>query len=307
MSTNTKWVLVFAFIMLIIGLNQYFGQQKDNSFQSTLISFHPQDIDRIHIKTSPKDSFQLLKNNDRWLLSAQNVHESIQADKVMALLKYLKNIRTQKIISQQTNNWSDYQLAENQGVQVCLQSQQEKATCIRFGNTQFTTEDKKLEAYVRLANQDKVYSINGFSKSQLNTDFNYYRNNVVTAIKQSISRMRIQTDSSSFEAQKWQQQWVDEDKKLLDSTLWTDLSKQISHINATHFADDVDELKIAEEQYAQLNIYTYTDSVQLNIYHNKDKALAFTIQSQQHPKCWMACDSSDLYKLIPIPIWAHLE
>lgn len=306
MSKNTKWVVFFAIVMLIYGASQFFEQQKSNEFKSPLLTFLPEDVELIKIHELGKTPFQLLKLDDKWLLSADNVHESAQNDRAEQLVKLLKAIRTAEIISQRESDWEKYELGNEQGTLVCIETQKKELPCIRLGLFRFSTEEKVLQTFVRVDHEKEIYSINGIGISSLSTNHNDYRNRQILNITDSIQRIHFTTDSSFVAVQKWGNQWVDEDLKILDSLLWLNTAKTFSNIQLNTFADDVDELSISEKKAGSVHIYTRRDSFLLDLFIDSTFTEPYIIHSNQFPKTWMACDSITFFRIIPKSVWRKL-
>ncbi len=306
MSKNTKWVVLFAIVMLIYGASQFFEQQKSNEFKSPLLAFLPEDVELIKIHEFGKTPFQLLKLDDKWFLSADNVHELAQTDRVEQLMKLLKAIRTAKIISQQESDWEKYELKNEQGTLICIETKKRQLPCIRLGLFRFSAEEKVLQTFARVDHEKEIYSINGIGISNLSTNHNDYRNRQVLMISDSIQRIHFKTDSSLVAVQKWGNQWVDEALKIQDSLRWANTAKVFSSIQLNTFADDVDELSIYEKKAASVHLYTGKDSFLLNVFIDSTFTKPYIIHSSQFPKTWMACDSNAFFQIIPQSVWRKL-
>ncbi len=306
MSSNTKWVLLFALLMAGYAASQYFEEHKGKEFKSPLLAFLPEQISVIKIHPAGNTPFQLLRLNEKWLLSVNNIHEPAEEDIVNQLLKLLKTIRTTEITSQKESDWSQYELESNQGTLICLESTHHKQLpCVRFGSIQYSSSEKALKGFARLDKQKEIYSLNGFAISSLQNNFNDYRNKQILKIDAPIIKLRFTKDTVSSSIFKWNEQWVNDDLILEDSNTCESTIKTIANIKLTTFADDLDELALANSKVGSLQVFTKNDSFELEYFMDSTYALPHILHSDQFPKTWMACDSTQVYELLPKNIFNY--
>lgn len=306
MSKNTKWVVLFAIIMLAYGASQFIEQSKSNKFKSPLLTFLPEQVQLIKIHEFGKTPFQLLKLDNKWFLSADNVHEIAQREHVEQLMKLLKAIRTAEIISQNKKDWQEYGLGDKQGTLICIETREQQLPCLRLGLLRFSAEEKTLQTFARIHHEKEIYSINGIGVSSLSTDHNDYRNRQILNISDTLRHILFKTDTSVISVKKWGNYWVDKDLKILDSLKWKNIQNTLSDISLNTFADDVDELSITEKKTVNVHIYTQNDSFLLELFVDSTLTMPYIIHSNQFPKTWMACDSVNFFKIIPISVWRKL-
>ncbi|MEL7220520.1 MAG: DUF4340 domain-containing protein [Bacteroidota bacterium] len=301
MRKNAPFIIIFALAVLAYGLSQYWELNRSARFEAVLLDFLPQNITRIDLQKAGDEAFSIRRNEDRWVMSQANLHETVKASAVDELLKRLRSIRTATIVTDKTKEWESYGVAEDQGIKVCLHQKEDNTTCLRLGRYTYTEQEKRLSAYTRLAGQREVYAINGMAVSLLDGRPDYFRNKQLIQLNEKVVSMKWQTSDQVFELIHNNEQWVTSNEQLADSLLWDNYLQSLPTLEGHQFADDIDETTIKEQLDWRLSIYTMTDSIQLDCYFDSTRQAVFVLHSQQFPQTWLSSDSTGIYQQLSAP------
>jgi len=296
MAKNRLWILLFGFLVILYGASQYFQQQRSNRFHSVLLDFIPKEVVKIDIHKAGSLPFSILRYEDRWLLTQQNVNEVATTEAVEDLLRRLRDIRTSALVSQQQSDWESFGLGPKQGILLCLHFPEEAPGCVRIGRYTYSEEDKTVQAYTRLEHQKEVFTINGLALSMFSGDLAAFRRN-------QLLRSDATTDSLKFSFAADTLRLIRNDLNQVslnnqdtrDSLMWLDYLQQLNDLKGQDFADDINELNMDSLRYWQLAIYQGGDSLILDCYRDTSRQAPYLLHSQQFKSTWISSDSTGLH------------
>ncbi len=296
MAKNRLWILLFGLAVIVYGASQYFQQQRSNRFHSVLLDFLPNEVVKIDIQKADSPPFSVLRYEDRWLLTQQNVNEAAATEAVEDLLRRLRDIRTSALVSQQPNDWDKFGLGPKQGILLCLHFKEEKPSCVQIGRYTYSEEEKTVQAYTRLENQKEVFTINGLALSMFSGDVAAFRRNQLLRSEANTDSLKFCFARDSFLViLNGQNQTRLNNQETGDSALWVNYFKQLNDLKGRDFADDINELSIDSLRYWQLTIYQGNDSLVLDCYQDTSRQAPYLLHSQQFKSTWISSDSSGLH------------
>lgn len=296
MAKNRLWVLLFALAVVVYGGSQYFQQQRSNRFHSVLMDFLPKDVVKIDIHKEESPPFSIIRYENRWLLSQQNVNETASIEAVEDLLRRLRDIRTSALISQQQSDWEDFGLGPKQGILLCLHFEEEAKSCVRIGRYAYSQEDKEVQAYTRLEKQKEVFTINGLALSMFSGELSAFRHNQLLSGEGTADSLCFTSGSNTLKViHSEQNQILINGQVASDSLLWVNYLQALNDLKGDEFADDINELSIDSLRFWQLTVYQGNDSLVLDCYRDTTRQLPYLLHSQQFPSTWISSDSTGLH------------
>lgn len=311
MSTQQRWIALFALLVLGYGISQYWAKQRSSEFRAVLLDFLPKDVQRIDIRQGQEKGFSILRQADRWLLSGPHINEEAKAEPVAHLLKRLQAIRTEEVVSQSAKDWEDYGVKDGQGLLLCLHYNKGDKDCVRIGRYAYAEEEARVELYTRLQNQREVYVINGLPLSFLDGKSAYFRNHTLLQIEDPLRKLRLESPQGTLEVSAASDSsWtVNSTETFLKDAYWNDYLAQLQHLQGYTFADDIDELSLDSMLAWQMHLYTDRDSFQLNCYSDTTRQLPLILHSNQHARTWISSDTNGLAEIILMPLqkWMTYE
>lgn len=296
MAKNRLWILLFSLLVIIYGASQYFQQQRSNRFHSVLLDFIPKEVIKIDIHKAGSPPFSILRYEDRWLLTQQNVNEAATTDAVEDLLRRLRDIRTSALVSQKESDLETFGLGPKQGILLCLHFPEEASSCVRIGRYTYSEEEKTVQAYTRLENQKEVFTINGLALSMFSGDLAAFRRNQLLRSEATTDSLRFSFASDTLLVVRNNQNQVHlNNQEAGDSLLWLNYLQQLNDLKGRDFADDINELSIDSLRYWQLTIYQGNDSLILDCYRDTSRQAPYLLHSKQFKSTWISSDSSGLH------------
>ena len=308
MKRNQRWIILFAIVVLLYGIGQYWNQQRSSTIRAVLLDFLPRDVERIDIAKAQQDGFSILRQDQRWLITGPQISEEARPDAVIQLLKRLQAIRTEAIIAQSKKEWETYGVNEDQGVLVCLSYIDGEKDCVRIGRYAYASEEERLELYARLETQDEVYIVDGLPLSFIDGEAVFFRNRQLLALNQPLTQLAFQTTEQEILARSTSDSsWLVNEVELMEAAYWTSYTEQLQNLQGQLLVDDIDELSLDSMLVWQLKMYSMQDSFMVKCYSDSTKQPPFILHSTQFAKTWVSSDSAGLVDRLIAPWQKWLE
>lgn len=188
-SNKLLWLLL-ALLIVVILLTQVFkfGNTK-NTFNSNIITIDTAAITSISITTqeNPLNTLKFNKQpNNEWVMTENNNNTTIDKQKINGLFYALLAVKPQALVSNNPSQFANYDVQEGKGTQVkVMQNTTEVANFIvgKFTLSEPTApkgatpnpamqqqqqQQPNITSYVRLANKNEVYAVNGMLSMAFN-------------------------------------------------------------------------------------------------------------------------------------------
>jgi hypothetical protein len=281
---------------LIYGAYQFFPLPQKDSFELELINIKLDAVNTISINMPKEEEFILTRSENDWIATKENLNTKVLKPRVKELLKALQSIKTEKIITTKSEEWSTYGVDEESGIQVQVYENERPKRDFIIG--QGTNKDT---AYVRFANEVEVYAIDGSQMAPIRESFDNYRDKTFLSLPASakITDIKLTTALDTFDLKNTGEGWILNEKQVLDSTLIAEYLNKLSYIEGHQFADDFDELKAREFPITQLQITDHHSSEIFEIQCFSDTLNSerdFVLHNRAFPDQYFASDSSGLYQ-----------
>jgi len=220
---NKSLIYIFLGLLIAVVLLQVFkGNKNERSFKSMVIEIDTAAVSQIMITTAKTDKpIQLMKENGRWMVESEE--KSYNGDKgiINGLIQSLNTLKTERIAATKPDKWEEYEVTDSLGTRVRLMNAHDDllADVIigKFNFKQIPSNNPyqrqpatKTNSFVRNADDDVVYSVDGFLKMSFQPDINAYRDKKLLNVKASdIKRLSFSYPADSgFLLQKQNGQWM---------------------------------------------------------------------------------------------------
>ena len=308
MNRNQRWIILFALVVLIYGIAQYWNQQRSSTFRAVLLDFLPRDVERIDIEKAGEPAFSILRQEERWLITGPQISEQARTEGVVQLLKRLQAVRTEAIVAQSQREWETYGLENDQGVLVCLTYTTGDQDCVRIGRYDYASDQERLELFTRLEDQVEVYIIDGLPLSFLDGEANFFRNRQLLSLPDQVNQMSLQTNDQRFVAQvSSDSTWTINASEIVEAQPWNAYLQQTQNLQGQSLVDDIDELSLDSLLLWQLQFHTEQDSFLVKCFADSTKQPPYILHSTQFTQTWISSDSSGLVAQLLAPWQKWLE
>jgi hypothetical protein len=206
------------------------------------------------IKLIPKadgTEITLKREGAKWTVTKFGKEYNLDLSVVNALLGQLLKIEPQKMVSHKKEKWDEYQVGDSTTRVQALVDDDVVADLLigRIGFNQSPAQMQQQQqfggggfggafTYVRVADEDEVYTVEGFLESTFNRTLNDFRNKTLIRLKsEDITKISFNYPDSGFVAEKRDKKWWIADTPA-DSNKMKSYLNQLNFKNASTFADD---------------------------------------------------------------------
>ncbi|MDX1941190.1 MAG: DUF4340 domain-containing protein [Saprospiraceae bacterium] len=297
-----RTILLIVLLMIIVYLAlRYFPKGRDPNFNATFIQLDTTSLASLLI-TSPNSTAELSlrRTEGQWIASNGQVHIKAPADLMNPLLRTLYHIKTQFVATQSPKDWSEYGVSENLGTRIRIYDAHGLREDFVVGKIQVTPAGKTL-SYVRFADANEVYAVEGTPMQNLQLNFDAFRNKNILQLNNinNIQEFLYETPDTLLQFQRTVQGWM-LGASLLDSARMERYLQSLQSLRGETFADDFDEVEQAEQLFMTLTIFEDEDEEQFVIHCFRDstRQMPFIIHSNQNSEAYFASDSVGLYRIV---------
>ncbi len=240
--------------------------KRSSSFRSELVEIDTAKVTKLEVKKNA-EKLLLLKESAEWKVELPNGRKvSAKSASVKSTLGALLSIKPDRLAARNKDKWKDYQV-DSSAMRVQTFEGSSKTLDLMIGRFGVSGQ-RSYHSFVRLFDEDEVYSVNNFMPFSVNSDPNNYRNSVVMkANKDSISSIKFNYPDSAFVLEKAVSgQWIVGAQDADSASVATYLG-DIAYLSNTDFVDDVDHL----------SAYTFTVDITIS---GKDPIQLFAYPSQ---------------------------
>lgn len=243
---NKILIAVLGGLLVIFAAVRYFRTPKlQSSLPSSLIEFDSAATTGI-IVTPGRDRTQeirLTRTSGKWELKLGDRIAKPDQGTGATSIRMLMALKPQRLVSRNPSNWSEYNLSDSAATSVKLMDGDRVQAEIRIGKTGITPGPNGQfgggYTFVRLADEDDVYAVEGFLEGQFNKTFDDWRDKSFTRItRDSVIKVSFSYPAdSSFVLEKRDSLWY-VGGQAADEAKVIGFLGQLEYKNVGRFADD---------------------------------------------------------------------
>jgi hypothetical protein len=247
-------ILVWVVLLLIlvgIYLAVEYTSSADRTFRQKVTSYNADDITALRINSKPDSALvELKKEEGTWYIYSGGKSYSAEPKAVSHILELLNNMSTESIVATKEDKWADYQVDEEQAIIVELFAGDDRIERVyigKFGFKQIPSQNPqqkaqpKMTSYVRTENDVMVYAVDGILRMSFQEGKQSFRNRTLFSCNDpfEISSVRIISLGDELVLDLSTVNWT-LNGIAVDSSLTAKYINELSRINSSHFADDID-------------------------------------------------------------------
>jgi len=278
-SSNLRLAgVLLALVLVYVGVRFFGGSSRSQSFRETLVDIDTAKVTRIVISKGDTET-ELEKKDHGWQVKEGDIEAVAVKQKVKGALATLLTIKPGRIVSRKPEKWKDFQV-DSTGTQVRVFEGNSKTLDLMIGRFDMKGQREFL-TYVRLSEDDNVYTADNFMSFSLSQESkNFRNNNLVKVTKDSISLISFEYIDNSFQLIRNGDLWQIEEK-IADSTASVNFIRDISYLTNTNFANHVDIEALSEPVSIVVNIDGETTPVEIKVY--SDSSGNWIFNTSQNP------------------------
>lgn len=244
---NNK-ILILVLVVLVgvfIASRLFRSPGLESTIRKDLIALDTANISEIQISPSlhPDQPIKLIKTGKAWIVEQSGKKYNADKYSVQDIIQTLCTISPDRMVSRKKEKWETFQVGES-GTHVSLYSDGNLKASITVGKSGFNQSNNSQYGgsgytYVRLSDEDEVYSVTGYLSSSVNRSLADLRDKSFTKVpKDLVQRISFKYPAdSSFVLQKqdtlWQVQGIPVNLAKVDTYL-----NQLTNKRVNTFADD---------------------------------------------------------------------
>lgn len=268
MTNATKTLsLIFAFAIVLLLLQLFVGgSQESEIFQGDLVSTVPSQVNRITFNQPSDTSFvELEKVDGSWQVLANNEIFEADSQKIKVALREWNNMEVEALVTRDPSKHSRYRV-DSTGTIISLFDGEQQLDGLFVGTSQIPGNSGDI--YIRIPNDDRVFTVEGLNRSSIEANFNYWRDLTVWSVPpQSITEIRFNYPAdSSFSIQKENGIWMAEADSL-DQQKTSTLTSMLGRLRAAGYPpDEIDASLSNDPMYSIEFLMESGESKTLNFY-----------------------------------------
>jgi hypothetical protein len=155
----------------------------------------------IHPKAGKGDSFELYRQNSKWMVKQGSIESASQPGAVENIFSETLGLKPESLASVNKKEWARYDLTDSLATRIeFLNKKGKRMADLMFGKMDYKQQQNpyagyggnnvQVTSYVRLHNENKVYAVSGFISFTFGTSFNDWRDKTfIKTDRNNITRM----------------------------------------------------------------------------------------------------------------------
>ena len=250
---NNKILLGILLVLLFVFLGKRFlGNSGERNFRDTLVSIDTSEVNKIVIqpRASNGENINFTKTGTGWEVARASTKDEADINSVKNMLGNMTGMKPKRLVAKSEDKWSQYEVNDSLGTRVMAYAGDKLLADFILGKFNFQQASRSMSNFVRLTDEDEVYSVEGFLSSSFNQEFNNFRDRTfVKATKENITSIRFEYPADSgYVLNKVASQWQIEGQQA-DSAAVESYLSGLRNITKSEFADDfISQGKVASYQ-----------------------------------------------------------
>ncbi len=318
---NSKVLII---ILIVLGVIYYLSTligNKERSFREMVVAVDTAQVTDIQIN-SVKDNLQISLSktgNNTWEVVGEGNRYPADQSIVKNILGQFNEMKSMRMAAKSSTKWAAYEVSDSTGTRVVLKSNKDELADLYIGKFSYSQPPQGggqqqmqqqqqrgiMTSFVRLANEDEVYAVDGFLKMSYQADINAYRNkSLVNVNKDDISRLQFNYPDRSITLSKEENRWMMNGQPA-DSANTAKYLNKIYRLNSSNFVDPSTQ-KLGDASY-KLSIEGNNFSpVVLKAFPAADTTINFVVSSSVNPGAEFDGTKAKLYEKVFVDETAFL-
>ncbi len=244
LSNKILLIGLLALIAAFAGSRLFRSPALESNLRKELVTLDTATITEIRILPGKEhtEELKLVRDGNVWRVNKGQHSEPTNGASIKGMLSALTNLRAQRMATRKKEKWQDYNVGDN-STHVSVYHQGSKLADFHVGKLGFVQSGSGgfggAYTYLRLDDENEVYTVEGFLESSFNNSFNDLRDKTFLKLdKNEIVRLSFQyVGDSSFVVEKRDSVWYIGNEKAEASRM----EVLLNHIGSKYlveFADD---------------------------------------------------------------------
>lgn len=317
---NVKTLII---ILVILGGIYYISTltgDKDRSFRDVLVSIDTASVTDIVINV-PKEDLKITLSRtgeSNWEVSGNG--NTYPADKsvVKNILSHYAKMEPKRVAATAEAKWGQYEVSDSTGTRVTLKDEGTELADVYIGKfsysqppqtgaqPQFQQQQRgTMTSYVRLADEEKVYAVDGFLKMAYQSDVNAFRKKSLVKVgKNDISKIEFNYPDRRITLAKEEGDWMMNGMPA-DSAKTVKYINKIYRLNSSNFVDPSTQ-KVSDATHKVKIEGSNFSPIELRAFPTADTTMKYVVTSSANPGAEFDGSKAKLYEKVFVDETAFL-
>lgn len=242
--SNKFLVITLVVLIGLFALSKIFRSPKlESNVRKELVSLDTTKITEVRLQPAKAlgKEVKLIKSGNSWRVLSDDKEAKVENGTVKSMLEVMMNLQAQRMVTRKKEKWNVFEVGEN-STRVSVYADGKKQADFRVGKTGFSQGQGQgisgAYTYIRLTDEEEVYSAEGFIGSHFNRSFNDWRDKTFMRVnKEDVARIEFTYPDSSFVLEKRDSLWFTDNQPANGSQV-DKYFNAIRFKNVNEFADD---------------------------------------------------------------------
>ncbi len=291
---NKTLLIIFGVLIGIYVLSKVMSGNKERTFNADILTFDTSVVDRIEVDLLEGEDYVLENIEGNWIARKPGVEVQTLPGSVNNLLAQAASLKVLRIATKSKDKWPNYEIEEGKAkAKISFKSAGKNLQSLVLGGFRFNQQARSAKSFVRKADEDEVYVIDGFASMSLGQSFDSFRDKKLLKLdREEITGVDIQTPNTFMSISRSMAGWIDENGVVLDSTKVANYFNKLVNYNAAGFNDNYNLKKDFENT---ISIHTTQQNIpyQIHLTSVENETMPFVLESTMVPNTTFAGDSTN--------------
>jgi hypothetical protein len=263
---NTKTLIILLVILVGIYFISKLTEKEDRTFKSEMVSIDTADVTKIVV--SPKlggDGKEVVftKTGTEWKLESAGRFYKPDAAAVTNILAELLRMKSERVAATENSKWKEFEVTDSTGTRIKVYNNKKVIADLYVGKfnytqpkgpqNQYQQQRGKMSTYIRPAEDNEVYVVDGFIKMSIQANVDSYRDKTLFAAdKTDITKITFKyPGNNSFVLNKQDNSWL-LDGQPTDSVKTVRYLNKLARVTSSSFIDEVQPLTNTPSHYVKI-------------------------------------------------------
>lgn len=286
-------VAILAAVIVIISLTG----NEDRTFRSKVLIIDPDAITGLHVyDPQSKEDIKLVRNSENsWTLHKGDQEYVGDEDAVRNVLHMLNDMQTESVVTRQEEKWEEYQVNESTGINVKLFQDDELVDELYIGKFTYKVDEDtkknammgrqqntKMTSYVRPAEEDNVYALNGILRMNFTNGSSIYRKkNIMDQDYESLGKLTYSYPGKELILEKKGTKWFLNEQPA-DSAATVKYLRSLARLRNSSFIDTANIGGMQPSHKLEVEGTGFTPVI-VEAYPSQDSTIGYYITSSINP------------------------
>ncbi|HEY9124329.1 MAG TPA: DUF4340 domain-containing protein [Bacteroidales bacterium] len=302
-NNKTLLIVLAGLIIVFVLVKWYQKTQTESTLNTALVKIDTTKVSRIAIYPVAENRQEILfsKIGKDWKVSKGNITAEVDENVINNLIITLSEIKVKSLVAKNKDKWDDFKVSDTTATRVKVFEGNDVVADLMIGRFTYQQSQNPYggmygggvigSTYVRPADEDEVYAVDGFLTFTFNQQFTAFRKQTLARFETNkIEKITFKYPAdSSYTLELKDKKWFIGDK-MADSAKVASYISALSYKNASSFVDNQSALNAP----AWLVRVEGKDMQPVSIEASSDGS-KFIINSTQNPKSYFESAKNKLF------------